>query len=286
VYIHDWFVTPRFFALLLHPAYLDPGRLLRVLVGRETFATALAWHPERGSLLQVAERGGSATWTCEMEPCWMWHAINAFDAGPELVLDFIGGDMGGGLGDETSPLFAIMRGEQVVMPPEPVNYPRRCRVNLSSGKIAQQVIDASANFELPGMSATERGLRYRKAYMIKSGAGELFARSLCQLDGESLETCSYQFPPGEFCGEPVVCDSIDGSRSRSIVTQVYSAETKTSYFAVFDERQFESGPVARVQLRHHVPLSFHGYWSAHSGAPQGKAPRNGAAMSPGARLRT
>jgi all-trans-8'-apo-beta-carotenal 15,15'-oxygenase len=32
--------------------------------------------------------------------------------------------------------------------------------------------------------------------------------------------------------------------------------------AVFDARRVEDGPVARVRLRHHLPVSFHGWWEA------------------------
>ena len=46
------------------------------------------------------------------------------------------------------------------------------------------------------------------------------------------------------------------------MTQIYDSRRKQSYFALFDEGGFERGPVATIDLEHHAPLSFHGYWSA------------------------
>ena len=57
------------------------------------------------------------------------------------------------------------------------------------------------------------------------------------------------------------CHAIGGERGRYLISQVYRAADKISDFAVFDEQRFAAGPVARILLRHHVPLSFHGYWS-------------------------
>jgi all-trans-8'-apo-beta-carotenal 15,15'-oxygenase len=178
-----------------------------------------------------------------------------------LTCDFIGGDLGGGLGDEDSPLFRLMRGEPPGMPAEAINLPRRVRVDMARGAIEEQIIDDTANFELPCVSATERGRPYTKAYMIEAERGDVFAQSLCQLDGATLERRRYTFGPGEYCAEPVFCDTLNGSRGRYLLTQIYSATDKASSFALFDEAYFEEGPIARIPLEHHVPLSFHGYWS-------------------------
>lgn len=261
VYIHDWFVTAGHFALLLHPAFISLPRLLAILCGRETFAHAIEWRPEKASLLVVASRDGGSSRTFEVEATWMWHAINGFEDGTDLVLDFVGGQVGGGLGDEDSPLFRIMRGEAPNMPPEAVNLPRRLRVNPGKNTVSQETLVDGANFELPCVSATERARRYGQAYLIQADPGEVFARSLCELDSETLAASSYDFGDDEFCSEPIVCDAIDGQPGRYLISQVYDGTERRSYFAIFDRQEFAGGPVARIQLRHHVPLSFHGFWA-------------------------
>lgn len=261
VYIHDWFVTDGHFAFLLHPVFISLSRMLKIAAGRETFAHALEWRPEQGSLLTVARRGGDQVRNLEVEACWMWHAINAFDDGEDVVMDYIGGEMGGGLGDEASPLFEIMRGKEPVMPPQPVNLPRRLRVRPNSDTVTETILANNANFELPCVSATERGAPYSQAYMIQADAEAVFAHSLCELDGQQTTARSYDFGTGAFCSEPVICDAIEGEAGRYLITQIYDGADKRSHFAILDRQNFLAGPVARIHLQHHVPLSFHGYWA-------------------------
>jgi len=264
VYIHDWFVTAGHFAFLLHPAFISLPRILKIATGRETFAHAIEWRPEKGSVLTIASRDGSETRNLEVDPCWMWHSINAFDEGPDVVMDFIGGEMGGGLGDEDSPLFEIMRGKEPVMPSDPINLPRRLRVRPGQKAVEEKILAEGANFELPCVSATERGRPYSQAYMIQADSGAIFAHALCELDGHTLATRSYDFGPHAFCSEPVICDALNGEAGHYLITQIYDSLSKRSHFAVMDRRDFMAGPVARIHLRHHVPLSFHGYWSPDS----------------------
>lgn len=262
VYIHDWFVTDGHFALLLHPAFISLPRMLQIAIGRNTFASAIEWRPDEGSILTVARRGHEETRNVDVRPVWMWHAINAFEDGKDLVLDFIGDEMGGGLGTDESPLFNIMAGGDPGEPPDPSNWPQRLRVGPDNNSPEEQTLLQDGNFELPCVSATERGRSYSQAYMIRAIPGEIFARCLCELDGGTLTGRSFEFGEHEFCSEPVICDELDGQPGRYLLTQVYSGTDKRSYYAVFDRQDFMAGPVARIQLRHHVPVSFHGYWSS------------------------
>lgn len=262
VYIHDWFVTEGYFALLLHPAFISLPCMLEILIGKNTFASAVEWRPEQGSVLTIAKRGDDAVRNLSVHPVWMWHAINAFEDGRDLVLDYIGGELGGGLGGDDSPLFRVMRGVDPGMPEGAVNWPRRLRVRPDSDTPEERDLATDGNFELPCVSAAERGRAYSQAYMIQAEPGEIFAHSLCELDGRTLAARRYDCAPHEFCSEPVICDEVDGSAGRYLLTQVYSGQDKRSYFALFDRQDFTAGPMAKIHLRHHVPLSFHGYWSA------------------------
>ncbi len=265
VYIHDWFVTENYFAFLLHPAYIDFGKMFQVLIGRETFSEAIQWRPERGGLLIVAERNSDRVHNIDVPACWMWHAINAHDENGHLFLDFIGAELGGGLGSDDTPIFQIMQGIVPDDVDEVANFPRRWEVDPGTARYTEHLIDDSANFELPSVSATERGTAYSAAYMVRAAPGELFPNSIGRLEAADLSTDRYEFPKGNYCGEPVLLDAVDSGRSRHLITQVYSATDKRSYFAVFDEASFADGPVARIQLQHHVPVSFHGYWAAAIG---------------------
>ncbi len=260
VYFHDWFVTERHFAFLLHPAYVSLPTMLRVMVARETFSDAVAWRPERGAVLHLVPRDGSPARDVEAPPVWMWHAVNAYERDGEMVCDFIGSDIGGNLGDDGTVLFQLMRGEPVELPREPFNTLRRFRVDLEGGRLEAEVLDERFNFELPVISATERARPHSRAFMIQADPGEVFARSLYAYDARNGATMSYRFPTGEVCSEPVLLDAVGGDRGAYVATQVYDSRTRRSDFAIFTEAGLGAGPVARIRLRHHVPLSFHGFW--------------------------
>ena len=262
VYIHDWFVSARYFAFLLHPAFIDLYKLLQVLIGKETFSEAIQWQPRRGNLLVIVDRADGATRTVELPACWMWHAINAFDDGRNLTLDFIGSEQGGGLGDADSPLFRIMKGQLPGTLDEPGNFPRRYEIDLTTGACSDTLLASDANFELPGLSATERARPHSWVCMIRSEAGELFPGGLTRLHAGTLEAETFRFGPGEYCGEPVFLDTLDSPKGRHLISQVYLATGQRSEFCVFDTDRFQAGPVATIHLQHHVPLSFHGFWDA------------------------
>ncbi len=265
VYFHDWFVTENHFAFLLHPAFISIPTLLKVLVARETFSDAVRWQPERGAVLHVVPRDGSPAYDVEAPAVWMWHAVNGYESGEEMICDFIGSDIGGNLGDEGSVLFQLMRGGPIGLPEEPYNTLRRFRVDLSRRVVAAETLDARHNYELPVVSATERGRAHTRAFMIQADPGEVFARSLCAYDPSTGTASSYRFAHGEVCSEPVLADAIGGPRGSHLITQVYDSSTRRSDFAVFEEDAIARGPVARIRLRHHVPLSFHGFWRSGPG---------------------
>lgn len=45
-----------------------------------------------------------------------------------------------------------------------------------------------------------------------------------------------------------------------LLSQVFDLKAQTSFFALFTADNLADGPIARLVLTHHVPISFHGYW--------------------------
>lgn len=43
-----------------------------------------------------------------------------------------------------------------------------------------------------------------------------------------------------------------------VLVQLYKASTHSTDFCVLDARKIDQGPIARIQLKHHVPYGFHG----------------------------
>lgn len=46
-----------------------------------------------------------------------------------------------------------------------------------------------------------------------------------------------------------------------VIAQVYVAESHRTDFVILDARNVDNGPVAIIQLQHHIPYGFHGTWA-------------------------
>ncbi len=262
VYFHDWFCTPNYFAFVLHPAEIKALKMLEVAVARNTFSEILQWKNNQTNLLVVYNRNTKEAFECELKGCWMWHSVNAWEENSKLFLDFIGSEEGGGLGSEDQGFFQIMKGNEVLISEKPSNFFRRYLVDLDTKTAEEEILCSKANFELPSVSATRRGLKADFAYMIQANEGELFASHLHQFDYKNQSSNTYSFNQNEFVSEPMPLDHMnDAQSSNYIASEVYDGNKKKSYLAIFKEDQFLKGPVCKLWLDHHIPLSFHGYFS-------------------------
>jgi all-trans-8'-apo-beta-carotenal 15,15'-oxygenase len=47
-----------------------------------------------------------------------------------------------------------------------------------------------------------------------------------------------------------------------LIVQCLDGATERAFFALFEAAHLEAGPIARIRLPHHLPVSFHGWWKA------------------------
>jgi all-trans-8'-apo-beta-carotenal 15,15'-oxygenase len=232
--------------------------LLGTLAGLQTSSEILRWRPKEGNLVCVAPRApGFAPHFFETEAAWMWHAANAYEEGGVLFVDFVGID-----GSGVNPaLFEIMKGKVPKLSATPQSHLRRYLIEPSIQRLGAEVFRSDGNLELPFVCQNRRGLSYRYAYSAKADAGKVFWNRVTRIDPRSGKFVDARFGE-DFCGEPVFIPDPrrEASEGGWVLTQVYSPASKKSSLAVLDSEHLEDGPLATVKLRHHVPLSFHGYW--------------------------
>ncbi len=258
-YFHDWFFTERYFGFILHPAIVSLKTLLKVSLGLDTFSEALKWQPSKGNIVCLVDRSTGKIQNFETKSCWMWHCINAYDLGNDVMVDFIGSEEGGGLGDANSPLFAIMKNINVEMPLKTTSNFQRYLIQPQQNKIQYETINQSGNFELPTVSVSMRGKAHELAHFIHAKPGEFFARGLSEWNCQTETLSTYFSAAHEYFSEPLAFSTVHET-SPYISSLVYDGDRKKSYLAIFKTGSIEQGPIAKVWLRHHTPLGFHGYW--------------------------
>lgn len=264
-YLHDWFVTKRFVVLHLHPATIEVRGLL---LGLRSIVDSLRWNGADGSLLMILPRdrrgGGIAPRFVETDASFMWHSFNGHEEGDELVLDFVGYENPDHFIGPDPLVLAVMQGR-----PGRFDHPgfvRRIRVG-PGGKRARNDVVAAGNFEWPRIDDRLLGRRNRWGFVASARPKEFFWNAVARVDFETGSTEECAFDGHVFTSEPVfVPDPAAGGGSAEgkgwLLVELYDGRERRSSLAILDAGRIAAGPLARVLLDHHVPISFHGYWRA------------------------
>ena len=191
----------------------------------------------------------------------MWHSVNAYAAGDEIIADFIGyANPDHFIGED--PVFkTLMQGEA-----GNAKYPgklRRYRIDLKRGSLREEILD-DGHQEFPTIDPRKLGSDYRYAFMNRSPVGDWTLDGVAIVDMQSGSRDEFRFGPKHFVSEPIFAPNGDHEGAGWLLAQVQSGITGDNFLAIFDTASVSEGPVAKVHLTHHVPLSFHGYWSAQN----------------------
>ncbi len=254
--MHDFAVTERHVIFLLCPIVFD---LENIAKGGSPFA----WQPERGTRIGVLPRRGRSEdvrWF-ETDPCYVFHPLNAYDDGDEVVVD-------------------VHRYQQLLfMNRESARDPNwrdsqiarlhRFTMNLASGGIRSEALDDHEG-EFPRVDERLVGRKHRFGYFATTGPEgnpslqPLFT-AVAKIDlerGNTVELRAHGAHNG--CGEPVFVPRRDDAAEDDgwVLYLAYDHERNASELLVVESRDFTGEPVARVRLPHRVPYGFHGNWVA------------------------
>jgi all-trans-8'-apo-beta-carotenal 15,15'-oxygenase len=257
VYVHDFFATESHLVLVLHPLWFSPWRFL---AGLDSFIESLSWRGADGNLVVVVPRGGGTARLFEVEGSFMWHALNAYERGHEIIADFVGYDAPDHFLGDDARWRALMRGEIGIA--EAPGRLRRYRIDLSAGRLREEILDAGP-LEFPFVDPRVATRAHRVGYFA-AGPTIAFQSAVRRIDLQTGATQSFDFGPTTAVGEPVLAARTGGAVPDEgwLIAQCLDGATGRTYFAVFDAQRVADGPTARIWLSHHVPISFHGAWLA------------------------
>ncbi len=263
-YLHDWFVTARWRVLHLHPVEVA---LLPFLTGFASLAGAFRWRPEQGSLLLLVPREGEGDpIALETDALFMWHALNAYDRGGEIVADFVGYEDPDHFIGEDPLMWTIMEGRWGRNAPGAL---RRFVIDPAGRRVRAETIAADAAYEFPIASPLRGCQRHRWAYLARHAEGERFWNEIVRVDTDSGDVERYAFGEGVYVGEPVfapapgsAADADPADERGWLLSEGYDGRRQRAFLVVLRAERVADGPLAVVHLQHHAPLSFHGWWEA------------------------
>lgn len=204
-------------------------------------------------------RDGGAPRTFDALGAFMWHALNAYERGDEIVADFVAYNAPDHFATHHSLLYQIMQGK--LAPAKEAGTLRGYRMNLRDGKLNEEIVSAETH-EFPIVDPRLATQLHRIGYMTANGLHAINT-GVKRFDFETGATQSFDFGSASAVGEPVFAAKPGGKEDHGwLITQVLDGETKKTIFAIFDEQTVGAGPIAKVRLTHPLPISFHGWWSA------------------------
>ncbi|WP_157253778.1 carotenoid oxygenase family protein [Nonomuraea typhae] len=237
--MHDFAITGEYAIFMDLPVVFDPAMAAAGLPWR--------WDDGHGARFGVMRRDGGPVRWFEVEPCYVWHTMNASAAGG--VITIVGcrvpvlwregpQDMGGG-----------------------VSALHEWRLDLAAGTVAERRLDDAA-VEYPRVADAEVGQPYRFGYVTSFSLeaeperSEIYRYDLAA--GAAREV--HRLPAGHTCGEAVFVPRGGTPGDGYLMTFVHDRPRGAGYLAILDAADLSARPIAEVRLPVRVPAGFHGSW--------------------------
>jgi carotenoid cleavage dioxygenase len=210
------------------------------------------WSDDYPARIGVMPRtGGNADvkWF-DVEPCYIFHTLNAWDEGNTVVLDACHNtEVWRSAGD--------MQGEGKLTL-------RRFRFDLETGNAKEETLD-DRPMEFPRVAAGVVGQKNRYGFTLRldTGSDEPEFVGVLKSDLQTGKSELHDYGAGRNSSEPVFVPA-QGADPNSdegwVMSYVYDEGSGKSELVVLDATDMAKAPVARVTLPQRVPYGFHGSW--------------------------
>ncbi|MDQ3335696.1 MAG: carotenoid oxygenase family protein [Myxococcota bacterium] len=232
--LHDFIATDSHLVFFVSPTRVDVPRMMLQLGG---FTDLFKWKPALGTeVICVPIDRPTEIVRFTTDAFYQWHFANAFTRGNELVIDYVHypnfdsfyeiGDLARGALRETLDTGRL----------------HRATLDLAQKTLrSERLADRTCEFPTvaSGVAGREHALTY-VAFDRLTAIGSIDARGT---------VVAHELADGERATEPVFADG-------SLLSLCHTRDR--AYVAVYDAVRIPDGPVAKIWLDHHVPITFHG----------------------------
>jgi carotenoid cleavage dioxygenase len=248
VMMHDFAITDRDVIFWDFPVVFDMEAAVAMVSGKSE-GFPFRWEPALGARLGVMPLGGPASeirWV-EIEPCFVFHGVNAFRNGDDVVLD-------------VSRLpFVFADGTNIG-----TTSIRRWTINTSGPSLTfRDEMLSDVHMDLPAIDRRFVGRPYENGWFAVTDdrGGDAFDfAGLYRLEPATGVIDRWDPGPQFGAGEGVFVPRGAAEGDGWLITFVYDRGRDGSDFVVFDAEDMAGGPVGRVALPRRVPYGFHGWW--------------------------
>ncbi len=246
--IHDFAITARHVLFMDLPVVFD---LAMALEGKLPFHWSDSY-PARIGIMPRAGRSADVRWF-EIEPCYVFHGLNAYDDGEQVVFD-------------VCRLADLWRGDSSSLEPSRITL-HRFRFDLAGGTVKEETLDDRA-MDFPRVADARVGLEHRFGFSLRFASeknGNASHAGLLKLDLARGRSEAHEFGAGCVPGEPVFVPAAGADPNSDegyVLSFVHDEGAARTQLVVLDASAFTAEPLARIELPQRVPYGFHGSWIA------------------------
>jgi carotenoid cleavage dioxygenase len=241
VMMHDFAITSEHVVFMDLPIVRDPAA---------HGGLPYRWDPDHAARLGVMSRAGGNVQWFDIDPCYVFHTVNACEIGGRITLDACRYPS---LWAKSSDRFDV---------PAMVH---RWTLKLDDGSVREETLfDVRCDF--PTIDERLVGRPNRYAYvttLVDEETGSVsHGHRVVRLDLVAGRTEHYHFGPSRYASEAVfVPREGDGEEDDGyVLTVVYDGDTDTSEVVVLAANAIGAEPLATVTLPNRVPFGFHCSW--------------------------
>ncbi|MBD2357605.1 carotenoid oxygenase family protein [Tolypothrix sp. FACHB-123] len=254
-FIHDFVITPNYCIFFQNPVTFNP---IPMVLGIRSAGECIKFHLDRPTQIIVIPRNPKAgkqdIKILETQAGFIFHHVNAFEVGDEIVIDSICYDSL----PEVEPKSDF---RQVNFEANTPGKLWRFALQLQNTTVERKLIESRC-CEFPTIHPNNVGRQYRYLYIGATHAetGNAPLQAILKIDLDSGEKQLWSAAPRGFMGEPVFVPRLGGETEDDgwLLALVYDAAHHRSDVVILDARDLNQGAIARLHLKHHIPYGLHG----------------------------
>jgi carotenoid cleavage dioxygenase len=247
--IHDFAITDRDAIFWELPVLFDFNLAVKMVSQKRSRIMPYVWTPSYGSRIGVMPLGGptSAIRWVEIDNCYVFHGMNAWREGDEVVLDV------------SRMVSVFAKGSALGSTPRL----HRWRINTAGSHLTfRDELRSDVDAELPSIDRRRAGRTYRHGWRVatQTGADDIVFGGAVHVDARTGAETRWDPGPQYSGGEWLFVATGPDEGEGVVMSFVYDHARDTSELVVLDARDVGAGPLARVALPQRVPYGFHAAW--------------------------
>jgi all-trans-8'-apo-beta-carotenal 15,15'-oxygenase len=258
-FIHDFVITPNYCIFFQNPVTFNPVPLA---LGIRAAGECIKFNPNQPTRIIVIPRNPNAgktdVKTLETQSGFVFHHINAFEVGDEIVIDSICYESL----PEVEPESDFRQVDFEAIAPGQL---WRFTLQLQNETVQKELIESRC-CEFPSIHPNNVGRPYRYLYIGAAHAeiGNAPLQAILKIDLDSGERQLWSAAPRAFMGEPIFVPRPGSEKEDDgwLLALVYDAAHHRSDVVILDASDLNKEPIARLHLKHHVPYGLHGSFTS------------------------